>query len=294
MVNAMSHFEYSYVPPSKVKALAAEAEDIIAVARSILRDQHITFQHVLVGSGDRDMVTYIEQSNSGFDLDYNLVLQKVPKDLSPKDIKDRFHNAFSTAVQGTGFNHPQDSTSVLTIKKYDMYGSIERSFDLAILKDFGSRSSPCLKYIRFNKPPVDTYTWEKRGRGKNFDGKVKALKEVKLWNEVRKEYLKVKNGNDDEDKRSFDLYAEAVCNVYDQRIRHHKDIPKEEVKKWQDRITATSTARLRMTTMRTSSIRTTTHTGSPEAKRKRIDKRFCPPPQRPGNGHIVYTEQCLT
>ena len=34
------------------------------------------------------------------------------------------------------------------------------------------------------------------------------------WNEIREEYLKIKNANKDLNKHSFSLYLEAVNNVY--------------------------------------------------------------------------------
>ena len=229
----MNGVEYSYVPKSKVKILAREAEAIIADAREILWEKDITFDPILVGSGDRNMVTCIKDTDVGYDLDYNLILKKFPRELEPYQIKALFQNAFNVAVRNTGYSYPQDSTSVLTIKKLGMYGQVLRSIDFAILSEFSDSKGPYLKYIRNEKRPFGPYVWAVRGRGGNhFDDKREELKQnPRLWNMVRDEYLKLKNANEDEDKRSFDLYAEAVSNIYEQQIRHHKDIRNKEVKK---------------------------------------------------------------
>ena len=221
----MNGVEYSYVPRSKVQVLAGEAEAIIADARDILSEKDIVFTHLLVGSGDRNMVTCIKDTDAGYDLDYNLIIQRFPRGLKPSQIKSLFREALNVAVRNTGYTCPQDSTSVLTIKKLGMYGQTLRSIDFAILSEFSDSKGTYLKYIRNEKSPSGPYVWAVRGGSNHFEYKRDVLRhEPGMWNMVRDEYLKLKNANEDEDKHSFDLYAEAVSNIYDQQIRHHKDM----------------------------------------------------------------------
>ena len=51
-----------------------------------------------------------------------------------------------------------------------------------------------------------------------IEDKISWLKENGYWNNVRKMYLRLKNNNTDEDKKSRSLRLEAINNVYNQYV----------------------------------------------------------------------------
>ena len=69
------------------------------------------------------------------------------------------------------------------------------------------------------------YTFEKRSQSRNVGWKLEEIFEYndeQGWNWIREEYLKLKNRNNDPNKRSCVLYLEAVHNVYNQ-IQQYQD-----------------------------------------------------------------------
>ena len=59
------------------------------------------------------------------------------------------------------------------------------------------------------------YSFVFRKLSKNVDWKLdEILNYDNGWNMIREEYLKLKNANNDNNKKSYVLYLEAINNVY--------------------------------------------------------------------------------
>ena len=84
------------------------------VQKECRKQYGLTFNFNLVGSAKRNMV--IRHHNKGFDLDYQLFLQKNKQDLSEKEIKTLLIKLFRKYFPQE-FNRREDSTSAITIKK---------------------------------------------------------------------------------------------------------------------------------------------------------------------------------
>ena len=209
--------EFEYVSKTEYRPVREELEQIIRRAQKHLRDRGMTFQFRLIGSGGNHLITRVKGGNKGFDFDYNLILPDPgDRDYNAKVVKDEFMKAFKSALHGTKYKPPEDSTSVLTIKVVDTANSrIIHSCDLAIIYYPESDNDGEYKYL-YNKKN-GAYSFETRPESRGNERKIDVIKNHPGgWNLVRDEYLKVKNNNRDPDKRSHVLYLEAVNNVYNQ------------------------------------------------------------------------------
>ena len=62
-----------------------------------------------------------------------------------------------------------------------------------------------------------SYLWNIRQYTKNYQEKLIWLQQYSNWFEnIKEEYLKLKNNNLDKNKHSFELYYEAINNLYQQ------------------------------------------------------------------------------
>lgn len=209
---------YEFVTKKEYTPIRIEIEKIIRKVQISLKkqDKDETFQFRLVGSGNRHLITRIINGNSGFDFDYNLILNE--KDFKWKaTIRKDFFKAFQEATKGTKFNKIENSTSVITIK-YIKGDKIIAGCDFSIVR-YPSNDKSCYQYAKYNKQ-WENYTWEIRDISKNCDEKLLELKEHDeyIWNDIKEEYLKLKN-NDRQKKHSFILYHEAINNLYNRVIK---------------------------------------------------------------------------
>lgn len=207
--------EYEYVSKKEYRPIEIQLEQIIKKVQNIVRDD-FTFQFRLCGSVGRKVVTRIKGGNKGFDFDYNLILNNPDEEhyWKPKFAKETLLNAFREAVKGTSFSDPEDSTSVITIKAKDKTKSrILYSADFAVIYYENDNNDRYYKYIRRTG---NQYTWEIRELSRNIDAKYNWLKEnvEDYWDDIKEEYLKVKNSNQIKDKHSYVLYMEAINNLY--------------------------------------------------------------------------------
>ena len=130
-------YMYEYVKKSEYAPVRKELEEIIKRVQNEIWDAYrLTFQFQLIGSGKRHLVTRIREGNSGYDFDYNLIIQRWGDMYNSKDmvVKQGFMDAFKEAVKGTPYSSPKDSTSAITIKVVDRkQKKILRSCDFAII-----------------------------------------------------------------------------------------------------------------------------------------------------------------
>lgn len=208
---------YEYVKKSEYAPVRKELEQIINRVQVYMRKNYgLTFQFRLIGSGQRHLITRIKGGNKGYDFDYNLILSP-PDDgdrYIAKVIKDDFMTALKTALQGTKYSFPQDSTSSITVKVVDKGKKrIEHSCDFAIIY-YGSNDGIDGYYYLRNNKPQQSYQFVFRTPNSHIDEKVREIIEDGGWPYIKEEYLLLKDINEGNSKPSFSLYTEAVNNVY--------------------------------------------------------------------------------
>lgn len=214
--------KYEFVSKKEYTPVRIELENIIKKVQVILKKE-FTFQFKLVGSGGRHLITREVNGNKGFDFDYNLILNQYNK--NAKYVKEKFIDAINKAVKGTNFSNAEDSTTSITIKvKNTKASKIEHSCDFAIVYYLDDSENHHLKYIRHDKNQ-NQYIWAVRHNSYNIDKKLEWLKNnnKNYWNELKYEhYLKLKENNKDPNKHSFQLYHEAVNNMYNKNNKTNK------------------------------------------------------------------------
>lgn len=187
---------------------------------SMLDDKGITAQFTLIGSGARNMVT--RNGNGPFDLDYNLEIIKAPDEYwnDLRHLKDTVRRLLDKASGLKCFSESNDSTSCLTaLLHFKDEPTVEFSFDVAII---AKNSTGTLCRLIHNKNAWgygrDQYVWNEVPNSHDVAQKAKQIKMERLWLDVRKEYVRLKemylSRQWDKDHPSFIVYIEAVNNVY--------------------------------------------------------------------------------
>ncbi len=209
----MQH-DFIYVTKAKAKSVRDELYQIIGEVHDIVRPD-FTFQHRPVGSSSRNMITYDRKSNIGFDFDFDFEINDDDENYTPEEIRYIMKKAIDRVAPRYGYKHCEDSTRVLTIKKVNTYTSrILHSCDFALVYNCKDGRQ---QYIRFNKQN-NNYTWECQGTGfKNLDNKISWLKRNKYWGELQDYYVEKKNLNNNPDKHSRSILAEAVNEMYQRK-----------------------------------------------------------------------------
>ena len=202
--------DFRYVSKKTAAPVKEELLDIIHEVQDYVRDD-FTFQYTFIGSSSRNMITYDAKSNIGFDFDVNIEVNDDDEKYTPKEIRTIIRNALDRVATRFGYDYCEDSTRVLTIKKKDRPNSrIIHSCDFAIVYNCEDGRQ---QYIRYNKD-YQNYTWEYQGEG--FDKlpeKIDWLKENDLWNDLKDYYIVKKNRNNNPDKHSRSIFAEAVAEM---------------------------------------------------------------------------------
>lgn len=173
-----------------------------------------TFQFHFIGSSSRNLITYDTKSNIGFDFDINYSINDEEVIYGPDEIHKIIFNELQRIYMRYGFNRIEESTRVITLKKVDVWNSkVLHSCDIALVNDYEDESGYHQEYIRFYKK-AHSFSWEEQPAPYYLEEKVAAIKSAKRWDEVLDVYLDKKNNNDNPNKKSRALYAEAVNEVY--------------------------------------------------------------------------------
>lgn len=182
--------------------------------------QEFTFRDEMVGSYSRNMITCDIKSNIGYDFDVNIYPNNENKDFSAKEIKLLFKQELDKIAPKYGYDYAEDSTRVLTIKIKDRENSrILHSVDFAFVRN--NKDNKYQEYIHFNKKHKN-YSWNKRTASfYMLPEKMEWLKRNNLWEEMKKIYIYKKNCNDNPNKHSRSLYAEAVNETYNTYYNHY-------------------------------------------------------------------------
>ena len=199
--------DFKYVTKNEAKPIKEDLYQILYEVQDIVRDK-FTFSFTPVGSSSRNMITYDAKSNIGFDFDFNIEVNDDDENFTSKEIRTILRNAINRVAPKYGYKYCEDSTRVLTIKKVNTFSSrIIHSCDFAIVYNCKDGRQ---QYIRYNKAD-NQYVWDYQGKGFiGLDKKIEWLKKNKLWEESRDYYIIKKNNNDDSDKHSRSIFAEAV------------------------------------------------------------------------------------
>ena len=220
-------YNYCYVNKNETAPLKNE---IIALLNEVQDEvsECFSFDFKLVESASLNMITCESNGNTGFDFDYNIEPNDPDEEFEPEEIHNIIFDAIRRHTQKPNYinifePYPrryfkqfndirvEESTSVITLKAVDTYHKkILFSCDFAIVYNCRNGQQ---QYIRFNKKQ-QTFTWEYRGKGFYIEPKIKWLKKNNYWNDVRDYYLYKKNTNDNPDKHSRSLLAEAVNERY--------------------------------------------------------------------------------
>ena len=89
---------FEYVPKSEYQPFKLEVDEILKSIQRDLRENGIlTFQFNLIGSAKRKLITRVENGNQGFDLDYNIVIQRIFNNRykNAKLLKQKFIDLFN-------------------------------------------------------------------------------------------------------------------------------------------------------------------------------------------------------
>lgn len=200
-------YDFRYVTKAEAKPVKDELYEIIHEVQDLVRD-YFTFQYKLVGSASRNMITYDQKSNIGFDFDFDLEINYDDENYTSAEIRCIMKNAIDRVAPRYGYKYCEDSTRVLTIKKVKTFTcQILHSCDFALVYNCNDGRQ---QYIRFNKKN-NNYTWEYQGSGfKNLDRKIKWLKHNEYWGELQDYYIEKKNLNNNPNKKSRSIFAESV------------------------------------------------------------------------------------
>lgn len=174
----------------------------------------ITFSYDLIGSGSRNMVIR-RCDNNYFDLDFQIVIQSIPKNMNRyndcKKFKDIFRNTFNK-YKPQGFIDCKDRSQSLRTKNLNLgFG-----FDI-IITYFDNDNF----YILYNKKDSNNsnnkdYEWVKRKEMNKYHERLALVKDSKMWNYLREIYKNKRHEhmNDQEPKKhSYQLLNEAVVET---------------------------------------------------------------------------------
>ncbi len=212
----MHNFEY--VSKEEWKPIKDELFEIIHRLQKEVRNQ-FTFQYYFVGSSKWNMITRDQNSNTGFDFDVNIEVNDPNEDYSAEEIRNILRKGLDKVINPCvyptfGYDYTEDSTRVLTIKVKDRVNSrILHSCDFCVIYECSNGRQ---QYIRYNKKH-QCYSWEYQPKGYyNLPDKIKWIKNHKLWQQVRDNYIEKKNTNADDNKKSRSIFAETIHQVCQQ------------------------------------------------------------------------------
>ena len=206
---------FEYVTKSEYQPFKLEVDEILKSIQRDLRENGIlTFQFNLIGSAKRKLITRVENGNQGFDLDYNIVIQRIFNNRykNAKLLKQKFIDLFNKYFDDS-YDYSEDSTSVITIKKLNAQrNKVLCSVDFAIVNYYEDEEGmERQEYIRFDKN-TGNYSWALRKVATNHRHVENLIKEKDLWEDVKDLYLN--NKNKEPNKKSRIVYYQTLETIY--------------------------------------------------------------------------------
>lgn len=204
---------YTYVTSKEVKACKRDCESYFYKLKNKLKERGIQAQFQLIGSGKHRLV--MRNGNSSFDLDYNLIITKMPKIYrkNPQKLKGCVRALLDEIVGENYFNGKEKKPCIKYVVPPKVPGKVEFSFDIEVIRKLPEDE----KYLRLIHMPDDTFIWNQAPDMSEVDKKAKEIANRGKWNELRIMYQKLRNQyltNKETDKPAFCIYAEAVNDVY--------------------------------------------------------------------------------
>lgn len=210
----MQHdFHFISKKDPKVKKAYNDILNILKEVHDLVRKK-FTFRFDVVGSYKRNMITYDAKSNVGYDFDFNIEVNDGNDRYKPKQLKNMLQNAIDAVCVKYGYDHPEDSTRVLTIKMKNRKKScILHSCDFAIVNNYiDDDGYEGQEYIHNDKH--GNYTWCEQPEGYYMlPDKIDWIKENDLWDVMLKLYIEKKNRNNDPNVHSRTIFAVTVHEI---------------------------------------------------------------------------------
>lgn len=205
---------FVYVTRKEYSPIREELIELINMVQDEVRDV-FTFSFKIIGSAARNMITCDFSSNVGFDFDVNIYVNDDEENYSASEIIQILKRGFDKHSRKFDYDYAEDSKRVLTIKVKDRDKSkILHSCDFAVVHDNDAERTQ--QYIHFNKNQ-NTYEWQYQPQDfYQLSERIQFLKENRLWQEVRDDYLHRKNTNTVVHKKSRSLFAETINALYHQ------------------------------------------------------------------------------
>lgn len=205
-----------YIPKRNLNDDKQLFQSWVNEVHGIMKKEHgITFTHILIGSGKRNLV--IKKCNEKkYDLDYQLTIQKVPKnikfDRDAKQIKYWFKDAFDR-TKPEGFKDCEDSKQALTAKCIDgKFG-----YDIIIVR-YDEKENFRILYNKKNTNGANNndYCWQEKSDMKRHRENFAQIRGAEMWNYLRKNYKDKRHDyKDKNDKKSYQILNESVNETLD-------------------------------------------------------------------------------
>ncbi len=199
-----------YMTKAEVKPHRQEFKNIIDSIRRDIRNEGITFTYTLIGSAKRNLV--LRHHNKGYDCDYKITIQKNINNVKEKELKQMFMDAFNKVIVPMGYNHCEDSTQAITMKKVvEKESKIEKGYDVIITKDLDD-GTHILRNDKNKRGNVYHYVQMKDTQ--NFYYNYAQIKGNKMWEDLREKYKKKREDNEnlpeEKQKKGFQLLSDTV------------------------------------------------------------------------------------
>ena len=197
---------FEYVSKSEYQPFKLEVDKILkSIQRALKENNILTFQFNLIGSAKRKLITRIKNGNKGFDLDYNIDIQRILNDKykNPKLLKQTFIKLFDDYFDDS-YEYAEDSTSVITIKKLNKArNKILFSVDFAVVNYYeDEEGNERQQYIHFDKASNTT----------NHRYVEDLIKEKGMWEDVKILYLE--NKKKEPHKKSRIVYYQTIDTIF--------------------------------------------------------------------------------
>lgn len=184
----------------------------------------LTVKASIIGSGGVNLIT--QNKKEPINVDYNIYIVEV-KDNSVKDgnsIKEYIRKRFNVVLRNNKWgNSFERGISIMTKERFlKNYFHFKFCIKLFIFKEHSSKQFILVNTK--NKPfDKDTWIWNEIKDSKDLKVKIKFIKDLKRWNDVREMYrfiknlyyINVNNKYLDINHPSIMCYIEAVNKVYD-------------------------------------------------------------------------------
>ena len=200
-----------YVSRREARPYRESFEKMLVSVHAAMRKEGVTFTCNLVGSGKRNLI--VRHPQKGFDLDYQIIIQKNKKNWGAEELNRKFRLCFDRAKLA-GFSHSEDSTSALTMKLKDVKNSrVKFAYDVVLLR----KSAAGTEIIRRNRE--GNYVWNTLKDMDDFHHRLERIwKSVELKERLRGLYWqkKIDQMEGRTKKKSYQLLHEAINEVLKQ------------------------------------------------------------------------------